>query len=261
MTMSETDSSARPPGALRYASMARGPRWIWLNGRSVPVLFGAQDDDVDDDETVEDVEESEVDDTAESNDDDGRIKSLTEEAKRHRLRAKKYRQDAERQNELVGAIAKHFHKEVADLSLGTLTELLRSTGPDADQRSRDMESDLGKAVGEVERLSGELHKRDVDDAIRDALLAKGFQSKRIPSALRLIDRDDIEMDDGKVEGITDAVDKMADDYPEWLSAQPSDDGNADNGAKPPAAKSTGKRGAKGQIDLEYLRNKYPSLRH
>jgi hypothetical protein len=190
---------------------------------------------------------------------DARVKELAEEAKRHRLRAKKYRQDAERQQELMEVVARHFHQDLPNLTPSTLAELLKSTGPDGDTRSKELEQDLRKAVGEVERLTNSLTQRDIDGAIRDALLARGVQPKRVPSALRLVDRDDIEVDGDSIEGVSDAVDKIVDEFPEWVTAQPSGDG--ENGEKPPAAKGTGKRGAKGQLDLEYLRDKYPALRH
>jgi len=248
-------------GALRSALVADGRQWMWRQGHRLPILFGSQDD-VDDDDDVDstDIPEEEDDESTASDSDNGdaRVKELSEEAKRHRLRAKKYRQDAERQQGLVDVVARHFQKDLSSLTPSSLAELLKSTGPDGDERTKELEQGLRKSLDEVDRLNNELSKRDIDGAIRDELLARGMQPKRVPSAMRLIDRDDIEVDGGAVEGVSDAVDKIVSDFPEWMTTPPSDDGT--NGEKPPAAKATGKRAGTSKLDTEYLRDKFPALR-
>lgn len=66
------------------------------------------------------------------------------------------------------------------------------------------------------------HPQLVNLAGRNALLAAGVPSGKVKRALRLIDMDDVEIDDdGEVIGIEDAIDELKDEWPELFAAKAS----------------------------------------
>lgn len=60
----------------------------------------------------------------------------------------------------------------------------------------------------------------VDSEIRDLAIDKGVDPKRVKRVLRLIDRDDITVEDGEVDGVDEALDEVLGDFPEFLTAAP-----------------------------------------
>lgn len=72
---------------------------------------------------------------------------------------------------------------------------------------------------------------------RNALLSAGVPAEKVKRALRLIDMDDVEIDeDGDVVGIEDAIDELKDEWPELFAAKAGSDEGGEKRARSSAPK-------------------------
>lgn len=246
--------------------------WTIFGGRLIPIVAGADEDGDDDDDDDVDDDDDDVDDGNGGGDDASskRVKELSDEAARHRVRAKTQRTRAEKAEAKLSALAKKIGVKVEDLEdEASISKLEIGNGADADSRVKEMEADMLKLLQTNTELEESLRQRTVDDEIRDMATTMGFRSDRLKRVLRNIDRDDIEIDeDGKVLGVRDALEALKTEVPEWLSKSGGQDEDEDDdeetgstGSKSASSskKFNGSKKSKSQLDKESLLKKYPAL--
>lgn len=215
----------------------------------------SSDSDVDHDD---DVDDEEVDDNDESVDDDNdddegeeeatptpeqrRTHKLTQEAARHRIRAKK-------------ALARVQALEEENRKL-------KEEGVTGDQ-AKEMKTENERLRQETEALANEVKTLKIGEAIRNGMSDLNLNTKRARSIVKLIDLDDIEVDeDGEVSGVTEALEHIAQEYPEWVIKSQGDDDDekeSTNGrASGQSSRKPGRQKRTG-VDQKDLLNKFPAL--
>lgn len=172
---------------------------------------------------------------------DDRIKELSAEAKKYRL---KNRDSRNRIAELERQVA----------------ELTRAKKPAAKKTDDTEEQDGPAADPETERKLQDAQRALEDSAIRLEFLSNNKYAWKNPkAALRLLDLRDVEIDeDGDVLGLDEAIEQLARDEPYLLqeAEQPKDKPKK---RRQPTGQPTGQQ-RKGNPNRDKLLNKYPALR-
>ena len=92
-------------------------------------------------------------------------------------------------------------------------ERAQETEQETTKRERD------EAKAEAERLRSNTERATIDIAIRDAAADAEVPAKTIKRLVRLVDRDDISVDEaGEVDGATEAVEAFLEEFPEFKAA-------------------------------------------
>jgi len=168
---------------------------------------------------------------------DVKIQELTAEAKKHRLKAREHRTAREQ-----------LEAENAELK----RKLSKATkGKDSSDDDEDGEDDAPPArVQELERTNEDL-------LIRLEFMANNKHEWKNPkAALKLLDLSDVEIEDGEVVGLEDAIDQLAKDEPYLLKEAKGEPKQRRRG---PSGQPTGTK-RKGNPNRDKLLSKYPALR-
>jgi hypothetical protein len=210
----------------------------------------ADEDDTDVDEDIDEDENEDEESTDEDEDEeddkprnrrDARIKRLSDENAKWRIRARK-----------AGERARTLEAEL---------EKLRSEGVD-DETTKKSLAELPRLKEEIDDLREQVKTYRVGDAIRKEMDDLNLNPKRAQAILKQIDLDDIEVDEDGVTGVHEALEKVAQDFPEWvMRSQGDDDGEAANGRT--SGQSSRKPGTsnrkKPTIDKAKLAAQFPAL--
>lgn len=267
---------------VRWMSVNGHTGWfaVWLDGTTLPLISGGEggaggsgggsgsedsdsddndDDDSDDDEDDEDDGDDTDDDKKKSSKSksseatDSEKKRLSEEAKRHRLRAKTNRERAEKAekelNDLKGKDLKESEKLTVERD--ALKEYKASTEP--------IVSELRMFKSFVtEAADAKLAFEDPEEALLLISAKKKYKD--------LIEIDD----DGEISGMDEAVKALAKDKPRLLVTASGKDESDDDDDDSDDASSNGRKSANrsvgskkrkaGQLDQKALEAKYPALR-
>lgn len=222
---------------------------LFSDGRVLPVVRGGATDDDPDDPDDDDLDDDDDDDDDKPSPDDIKDpekKRLSDEAARHRLRAKKAKQRADDlQAKLDAKEAEENDKDKPDLA-----KL---------QKERD------DAVAKAEDLGSAVNTLTIANAVRDEVAELDLNPKKIKAIIKVMDVDDIEVDDdGEVTGVREALEAVKKDYPEWIvKASGKDDDEDDDDAPTSGGSTSGKPPAKKKgkgIDREALAQKFAALR-
>lgn len=202
---------------------------------------GDGDEDDDDDEDEDDSSAKQK-----RSSDSKRIQELVGEAKRYRLKAREHR------NRIA-----ELETEVANLKKSKSSKA----------KDDEDDSDAGSSESEA-RLQGELEqatRTNEDLLIRLEFMGNNkFSWKNPKTALRLLDLSDVEItEDGKVEGLDEAIEDLAKSEPYLLAKDKGDEDEDEEGklrrkrstGTPPGSKKT-----KGNPNRDALISKYPALR-
>lgn len=231
-------------------------------------IFGSAvmgpDDDADDDNDDGDngVDDDDNDDDSDDSDDDSddgdkgkktdararRIEELNRENKKYRLRARDYRRER-------------------DEALNELDKLKNGKGKpkqkdDTDEDDSDNE-ETAKVKAENDELKGKLVAQQLRSEFND--LTSGTDAvakfKNPKTAFRLLDLDDVEIDDeGNIEGLEDAIKELVKSDPYLVDTGKDDEDDDEDGArKRKTGQPTGSR-KKGNPNRDKLVSKYPALR-
>jgi hypothetical protein len=226
-----------------------------------------EDDEDDDEDDEDDEDESDEDDDAEGDDDeddedeesgddkakakskakldpkDERIKSLTAEAKKYRLKNRDHR----------SRIAE-LERELAEARRGKSTR--KAKAKDDDDTDED---DRPQGDAELEQKYERAQRALEDAAIRTEFLSDTtFKWKNPKAALRLLDLRDVEVDeDGDVLGLEEAIEKLAKDEPYLLAEQ--EEARPRTKRRQPVGQPSGTK-RKGNANRAKLIDKYPALR-
>lgn len=203
------------------------------------------EEDIDDEDVDSDGEESEGDEEGEdeprSSRGDLRIQRLSREAARHRTRAKKLRSQLDEAN--------------AELTR------LRQEGV-SDEEGKKLKADSQKLQTENESLKDEIKSLKVGQAIRDGIQELNLNPKRAKAIIKVIDLDDIDVDeDGEVSGVSEALEQVTQDYPEWVMSQGDDDDDKATGNGRTSGQSSRKpvRKRPAGVDKAKLMQQFPAL--
>lgn len=241
--------AALSAGDIESLLEASKRRW----GKGFFMEKGKEDDDSDeddDDASGDDDDDSNEDDDGDDDDDESeknpRVKELSDENAKWRT---KNRRKAERIAEL--------EKELAEAKKGS--------GVKKDKKDGD--EDEGKDGAATQRVT-ELESENT--SLKESLEALRIQMafvqntkynwKNPKTALRLADLSEVTIDeDGDVEGLDEALKKLAEDEP-YLLVDDSDDGDDDKQKKSTPTGRPPKRGSKSKTpDRKALEKKYPAL--
>lgn len=204
------------------------------------------EEDIDDDEDVEsddDVSEGDEESEEESQPTKGdlRAQRLSREAARHRMRAKKLRSQLDNAN-----------AELAKLKQDGVS----------DEEGKQLKADSTKLQQENETLKNDIKSLKVGQAIRDGMQDLNLNPKRAKAVIKVIDLDEIDVDeDGEVSGVTEALEAITQEYPEWVISQRDDDDEKANGNGRPSGQSSRKPARKKQegLDKTRLMQQFPAL--
>ena len=227
-------------------------------------LFGSAtmmadaDDDADDD--GDDEEDDDSDDGDDDDDDDEpkgkkedpkdeRIRELSAEAKKRRIKTRQQR-DRIAELEAENARLKGSKKSKKD-----------DAEDDEDEQSESDEAKTLKRENEAlkARLETQTIRQEFNDLLDDPKSKIKFKDRK--AAFRLLDRDEIEIDeDGEVEGLEDAVKDLAKAYPFLVDDGKKSDEDEDDEDEQPRRRRTGQRTGgrqrKGNANADALRKKY-----
>jgi hypothetical protein len=225
-------------------------------GQSVMVAEDDADDDPDDDDTTGDADDEDDDEDSDDEEDKGskkpdarsrRIQELAAESKKHRLKARDYRRER-------------------DEALAELEKLKQGKGkPDEDDKSDDEAS--SKLEAENEELKTRLFAQQLRSEFND--LTSGSDAvakfKNPKTAFRLLDLDDVEVDDdGSIEGLEDAIKALAKSDPYLLDTGKDDEDDDEDEVsarrKRRSGQPTGGKSSKANPNRDKLVSKYPALR-
>lgn len=201
------------------------------------------EDDEDDPAGTTDVDDDEDDDE----EDDGgsaRKKSdperarLSREAAKYRTRARTYRQERD--------------------ALQAEVQRLKDEGVTGDE-AKELKTERDTLKTENQNLLEQVKSLKVGSAIRDEMAALSLNPKKAKAILKVIDLDDIDVEeDGEVSGVREALEDVAQEYPEWVISQEDDD---DKGGQDTSdRRSSRKPGRKKPgVDRNKLLSQYPAL--
>jgi hypothetical protein len=221
-------------------------------------------DDTDDTEDGEDGDDDEDEDDEDEDEDEGkskkkldprdvRIKDLSSEAKRYRLRASSR-----------GKRIKELEEQLNELKSGKGSKP-KKEDEDDDAESGASTEELSKAKKDNEALV----RRNEDLLIRLEFMGDTrFAWQNPKDALKLLDLDDVEItEDGEVEGLDEAIEELAKSRPYLLKKSKDDEEDDDEDDEDENTKkrkrSTGQKTGsrkKGQPNRDALLKKYPGLR-
>lgn len=208
---------------------------------------GSEDEDAEDTDDGEDADDGEDDEDGDEDDDEKsdaeskRIEELKAESIKHRLRAKKLREERDAlQREL----------EAARKGKVKATSKAKSEDTEGDREDGD-----DPKLAELEETKTKLERQNEDLLIRLEFMANTKYAWVNPKdALKLLDLDDVEIgEDGDVEGLDEAIDALAKAKPYLLKSKDGEDKGKRTGTP------TGTK-RKGNPDRDKLLSKYPALR-
>lgn len=201
------------------------------------------DDDVEEDESTNDEDDDDEEEEQSSDGRDKRIKRLSDENAKWRIRAREGRDK--------------IKKLEADI------EKLRSEGVSDDEHKR-IAAERDSLAKKNEDLLDQVKTFRVGDAIRQGMEEHSLNPKRAKAILNQIDLDDIEVeDDGDVTGVSEALEKVAQDFPEWVMRSQGDgdeDGSKNDRTSGQSSRKPGTTNRKKQqIDKKKLAAQFPAL--
>lgn len=217
------------------------------------------DDDADDHDDESDDSDDEDDDVDDEDDDKGskkpdaksrRIQELAAESKKHRLKARDYRRER-------------------DEALAELEKLKNGKGkPASKTKETEGEEDEGDDLSaelkaENDRLKEQLVSQQLRQSFTDLTTgSKALAEFKNPAkAFKLLDLDDVEIVDGEVEGLDEAIKALAKSDPYLLVSKDEDDeDDSDRRRRRSTGQPTGPRSTKANPEREKLISKYPALR-
>lgn len=237
-------------GALKFQEFSDGTIVPVVRGGAVDDGFDDADANTDDD--TDDTDEESDDDADESDDDgdesegtkskgDPKLQRLSREAARHRMRAKKLRTE----NESLKADLKKIREEGV-----------------TDEEGKKLKADGAKLQQDNEALQLEVKTLKVGQSIRDEMQNLNLNPKKAKAIVKLIELDDIDVDeDGEVSGVVEALEAVAQDYPEWVMSQGDDDDDKGNGNGRSSGQSSRKptRKKASGVDKAKLMQQFPAL--
>jgi hypothetical protein len=213
------------------------------NGKVMPVIRGGATDD---EESGDDTEEAaETDDDEESEDDeeqpaaekkDPRIQELSRESAKYRRRLREERTAHEATKAELDKLKKD----------GTSDEKLKSENT--------------RLSDELEKLKAQNSTLQITQEIHKYVGELNLDPKRVKAIIRVIDLDDVDVDDDGVSGVREALEQVAQDFPEWV-VKPSGQDDNDDGGSQSRGQSSRKPAPKkrGGTDREALLKAYPAL--
>lgn len=230
----------------------------------------AKDDDADDDDN--DDNDDDDDDDGDDDDDDDDEDDEDEKAKRKPSAEKR------RIRELIAESTKHrkrasergrriaeLEAEIAKLSKGT-----KAKGKDDEDDSDEDDSEAAELKAQNEKLQERLVTQTLRTEFTDLTTGPKAlaQFKNPKAAFRLLDLDDVEIDDdGDIIGLDDAIKALAKSEPYLLvdKAKDEDDEDEDDDEDKPRRRRTGtpaggSKRKKGNPNRDKLVSKYPALR-
>lgn len=224
------------------------------NGRVLPIIKGgAFDDDDDDSDDSDDANDDDSSDDEEDDDDsddaggkdgkaepdkkDLRIRDLSRESAKYRRRLREERKSHEDTRAELEKVKKD----------GVSDEKLRKSNEDLQARvdSLTAENNNLRITQEIHKYVGELN----------------LDPKRVKAIIRVIDLEDIDVDDDGVSGVREALEQIAQDFPEWVvkNSGGDDDNNDDGGSRPGGQSSRKPRKKAEGVDRNELLKIYPAL--
>lgn len=225
----------------------------------------SDDDDSDDDDDADDGEDDEDDDDEddESGDDEDKskkskakkptpeqlkIQQLTAESKKYRLKNRTHR----------STIA-DLQKQIDELKAGKTTKAKAKDKANDEDESEDNSEELRTSNTKVDQLT----RTNEDLLIRLEFMASNKHKWKNPkAALKLLDLSDVEIDeDGDIDGLDEAIDKLAEAEPYLLDTGAEDKADKQRRRKGATGQATGtKQTRKGNPNRDKLLSKYPALR-
>lgn len=212
------------------------------------------DDDADQDEDDDDGAGDGADDDDESGDDDGdkdkglkpsERKRLSDEAKKYRRQRNDARSERDALRQEIAAL-----KESGEVDGDGLTPAAKSI---------------------IEGLQTELLAERIKNEVSTEAAALGFDTKKTKAIQRLLDMDEVEVDEDGIHGVRDALEALAEEYPEWLvknqgkGSDEDDEDDEDDGETKSKSKRSGrsatkkKKGKSSGLDEAALKKRFPAL--
>jgi hypothetical protein len=194
-----------------------GRFWLYPNLTLLPVVAGAdgEDDPEDDPDPADDPDDPDPeddpdpDDDPEDDPDDRAIFTGDLDTGRAERLVRNERKRAKRRL----AKAQKAAKDAADKAAALERE--------KESESETLRREAGEARAEAERLKADAERIRIDSAVRDAAADAGVPAKKLKRIARLVDRDDISVDDdGDVDGADEAVEEFLEENPEFLESTP-----------------------------------------
>lgn len=218
------------------------------DGTVMPILRGGafDEDESEDDEDDADTSESDDEDDEDESDEDKkkpeadpkdlRIRDLSRESGRYRRRLREERAAHEATKEELSKVKKN----------GVSDEKLRKANEEL-QAKVDSLTEANNTL----RITQEIHKH---------VSELNLDPKRVRAIVRVIDLDDVDVDDDGVSGVREALEQVAQDFPEWVVKPSGNDDKDDDGGSRPSGQSSRKPRKKAEgIDRQTLLMNYPAL--
>lgn len=217
------------------------------------------DDDTDESDDPDDDDDADADDEGE---DEGekkpdpksrRIQELAAESKKHRLKARDYRRE----------------RDEARAELEKLKQGKGKPAPEGKEKDSSTEDEGDDASAELKAQNQKLQEQLMTQQLRSSFtdLTTGSkpiaQFKNPKTAFKLLDLDDVEIVDGEIEGLEDAIKALVKSDPYLLvSKDESDDEDevTERRRRRTTGQPTGGRSKQANPEREKLVSKYPALR-
>lgn len=200
----------------------------------------------DDDESDDGDDEDEDDDKSNKSKESRRIKELSDENARWRV---KFRKRGERITEL--------ESEIEKLKKGKP----KSGNEDKDDDASGDDDKDSELKAENEKLKAQLVSQQIRQEFNDLVTGSDAVAKfkNPKTAFRLLDLDDVEIDeDGDITGLDEAIKKLAKSDPYLLDTGKKDEDDEDDDKS--TGQPTGRKRGKGNPNRDKLLDKYPALR-
>ena len=218
----------------------------YSDGREFPIICGGAVDDESEDEGDDGADEEDDNESEDSDDEDEkqpeadpkdkRIQELSRESGKYRRRLR----DERTAHEATKAELEKVKKD------GTSDEKLKTEN--------------GRLTEEVEKLKAQNNTLLITQEIHKHVGELSLDPKRVKAVIRLIDLDDIDVDEDGVSGVREALEQIAQDYPEWVVKPSGNDDKDDDGGSQPRGQSSRKPvKKKGGLDRNELLKAYPAL--
>lgn len=226
------------------------------------VMMADKDEDADDPDD-EDDESDDSDDSEDGDDEDDaegdkkpdakarRIQELAAESKKHRLKARDYRKERDA-----------LQAELDKLKQGKGKPAAKETESDTEDAGDDPSAELKT---ENEQLKQQLMRQQLRSSFTELTTGSKplAQFKNPSTAFKLLDLDDVEIVDGEIEGLDDAIKALAKSDPYLLVSKDEDDDDdevTERRRRRSTGQPTGGRQTKANPEREKLISKYPALR-
>lgn len=118
-------------------------------------------------------------------------------------------------------------------------------GPSEQQIKRRIDREVTRAAARVEETYKPVL---VDMGLKAALLDAGWSGKNPERVMRMIDQDQITVEGGQLVGLSEQIEDIKDEFPEWFRKKPGGSADDDNDDKPPRRRTPSRRRGAREVD-------------